>query len=152
MNKKYHVILDETERKAIQEIMHNENTPKSIRKRCDVLLHADEHAGKPATQEELSVRCGMSTVTVHKTIKGWDTQGIEYCLRRRHHETPPRTPIVTGEIEARIIALACGASPEGRCRWTVRLLAEKVVELGILDAVSYETIRTTLKKHNLNLT
>jgi len=77
---------------------------------------------------------------------------VEYSLRRRIHEKPPRAAIVTGEKEARIVSMACGAAPEGRTRWTVRLLAEKVVELGIMEKVSHETIRATLKKRNLSLT
>lgn len=151
MKQKYHVKLSETERKGIQKTLEAEKTPTGIRKRCNVLLQADEIAGKRATYEELSMRCGVSDVTVYFVIKEYATQGIEYCLRRRHPATPPNPPIVTGEKEARIVALACGEAPEGRSRWTVRLLGEKVVELGIMDTVSHETIRTTLKKHNSSL-
>ena len=152
MNRKYHVRLSEKERRYVQEIKNEEATPESIRKRCDVLLQADESVGKPATQEEISIRCGVCDITVYTVVKDCDTQGVEYCLRRRKHEKPPRAAIVTGEKEARIVAMACGAAPEGRSRWTVRLLAEKVVELGVMEAVSHETIRTTLKKRNLSLT
>ena len=152
MNQKYHVRLSADERKIAREIMGGEKTSKTVRKRCHVLLQADESAGKPATQEEIAMRCGVSNVTVYTVIKEYDTQGIAYCLRKRIHATPPNPPIVTGEKEARIVALACGEAPEGRSRWTVRLLAEKVVELGIMEAVSHETIRTTLKKRNSNLT
>lgn len=151
MNRKYHVQLSEIERKGIQELMTASETPKGIKKRCNVLLQADENAGKSGTQAELSVRCGVSDVMVYTVIKECATQGVDYCLRRRHTTTPPNPPIVTGEKEARIVALACGAAPEGRSRWTLRLLAEKVVELEIMDAVSHATIRTTLKKQNLNL-
>lgn len=151
MNRKYHVKLSEEERKTIQERINDEGISSIVRKRCNVLLHADENAGEPPTQEEISIRCGVSDVTVYTVIKEYDTQGIEYCLRKRVHRAPPNPPIVTGEKEARIIALACGSAPEGRARWTVRLLAEKVVELGIMETVSHETIRNTLKKQNLSL-
>lgn len=151
MNRKYHVKLSTGERNSIQEIMDDQATSTIRRKRCNILLHADERAGKPPTQEEISIRCGVSDVTVYKVIKEYDTQGMEYCLRRRTHATPPNPPIVTGEKEARIVALACGSAPEGRARWTVRLLAEKVIELGIMETVSHETIRTTLKKRSLSL-
>jgi len=144
--------MSEHERKWVQEVLEAKETPTSIRKRCNVLLQADENVGKPLTQEEISIRCGVCDVTVYKLVKDCDTQGVEYCLRRRIHEKPPRAAIVTGEKEARIVAMACGNAPEGRSRWTVRLLAEKVVELGIMEAVSYETIRATLKKRNLSLT
>jgi len=152
MKRKYEVRMSETERKMVQETLSEKKTPKSIRKRCSVLLLADENVGKPPTQEEISIRCGVCDVTVYILIKECATQGVEHVLRRRVHEKPPRASIVTGEKEARIVTLACGAAPEGRSRWTVRLLAEKVVELGIMEAVSHETIRATLKKRNLSLT
>lgn len=136
MNRKYHVKLSEEECKTIQERMNHERTSTIVRKRCSVLLDADENAGEPPTQEEISI---MSDVTVHTVIKEYDTQGIAYCLRERVHRTPPNPPIITGEKETRIAALACGSAPEGRARRTVRLLAEKVVELGIMETVSHET-------------
>ena len=113
MNKKYHVRLSESERKTVQEEMGEGKTPKTIRKRCNILLQADETLGKPATQEEISKRCGVSDVTVYQTVKDYDTQGLAYVLRRREHEQPPRKRIVTGEKEARIVALACGEAPRG---------------------------------------
>ena len=152
MNRKYHVRLTKEDRIHLQEHQSDIGIPKSIRKRCNVLLMADENAGIPPSQEEISVRCGVSDVTVYSLIKACDIHGVSYCLRRRAHNSPPNPPIVTGEKEARIVALACGAAPEGRSRWTLRLLSEKVVELEIMKSISYETIRSILKKHNLNLT
>ena len=152
MNKKYHVKLNELERKAILEEMEKSETPKTIRKRSNILLQVDETLGKPATQEEISKRCGVSDVTVYQTVKDYDTQGLTYVLRRREHEQPPRKRIVTGEKEARIVALACGEAPNGYAKWSIRLLRDKVVELQIVDAICPETIRTTLKKRNLSLT
>jgi transposase len=148
MNKKYRVQLSEAERKEVQETLVAKGIPPSIRKRCSVLLMADESIGKVPTQEEVAQRCGVCGVTVYQLVKGYTTQGLSYCLRRQKHETPPRTPIVTGEKEARIIALACSTPPQGRARWTVRLLRDKVVELQIVDSIGRETIRTTLKKRN----
>jgi len=68
---------------------------------------ADENVGTPPIQEEIAVRCGVSDVTVYKLVKEYATLGIETCLRRRTHKTPPNPPIVTGEKEARIIAIQC---------------------------------------------
>lgn len=104
------------------------------------------------TQEEIAARCGVSDVTVYHTVRDYCERGIEYALHFQKREKPPRPAIVTGEKEARIIALACGEPPAGFSRWTVRLLTEKVVELSIMPEVSRETIRRTLKKRNLNLT
>lgn len=150
MNRKYHVKLTDRERKEIQKVLNEAMTPKNIRKRCNVLLQADETAGKVPTQEEISVRCGVSDVTVYKLVKEYATQGLASCLRRRTHKTPPNPPIVTGEKEARIIALACSEPPEGYARWSIRLLRDKVVELQICESIGRETIRNTLKKHNLS--
>ena len=127
------------------------NTPKTLKKRCEILLLADEKAGQPMPQEEIAYRSGASDVTVYQTIKDFHLYGLAYVLRRRKHKEPPRKPIVTGEKEARLIALACAEPPEGFSRWTVRLLTEKVVEMSILPCVSRETVRRTLKKHNFDL-
>lgn len=151
MNRKYHVKLNKQERAEIQKVLNEAITPKNIRKRCNVLLMADETVGKAPTQEEIAVRCGVSDVTVYKLVKGYATEGLASCLRRRTHKTPPNPPIVTGEKEARIIALACSDPPEGYARWSIRLLRDKVVELQIVDTIGRETIRTALKKHNLSL-
>ncbi len=151
MNRKYHVELSETERHEVQKNLNEATTPKSIRKRCNVLLMADEAVGNIPTQEEIALRCGVSDVTVYKLVKGYATEGLASCLKRRTHEKPPNPPVVTGEKEARIIALACSEPPEGYARWSIRLLRDKVVELRIVDSIGRETIRTTLKKHSLSL-
>jgi len=152
MNKKYVVKLTEAERLLIFEMVDNKNTPKTIRKRCNVLLLTDTSVGKPIIQDEIALRCGVSDVCVYQTVKDYCLKGLEHVLRRREHENPPRKPIVTGEDEARIIALACGEPPEGFTRWTVRLLTSRIVELEIVPSIGRETVRATLKKRNLSLT
>lgn len=151
MNRKYVVELTSRERLTIFETVDAVDTPKTIRKRCNILLLADISAGRPMTQEEISVRCGVSDVCVYQTVKDYCMNGLDYVLRRRQHENPPRKPVVTGEDEARIIALACGEPPEGFSRWTVRLLTKRIVELQIVPSIGRETVRTTLKKHSLSL-
>lgn len=152
MNKKYTVELTEEERLLIFETVDANDTPKTIRKRCNVLLLADISVGQAIIQKEIANRCGVSDVCVYQTIKDYCINGLSYILRRREHENPPRKPIVNGEDEARIIALACGQPPEGFSRWTVRLLAKRIVELEIVPSIGRETVRTTLKKHSLNHT
>jgi len=150
MNRKYVVELNPAERGRIQETANSKSVSNTIRKRANILLLSDKSAGKPMKQEEISIRCGVSDVTVYHTVSDYCTQGLEYTLKfKRTKATNP--PIVTGDIEARIVALACGQPPEGFCRWTVRLITQKVIELQILENVSRETIRGTLKKHNLSL-
>lgn len=151
MNQKYFVSLSPQERKKIQEISTSKTSTPSIKKRASVLLLADHSSGQPMTQKEMAVRCGVSDVTVYHTLKDFCTHGFEYTLKfKRTKATNP--PIVTGDIEARIIALACSAPPVGFSRWTLSLLTQRIVELKILETVSKETVRTTLKKHNLSLT
>ena len=152
MNRKYVVELTEEERLLIFEAVDGKETPKTIRRRCNILLLADLSVGKSIIQEEIAARCGISDVCVYQTIKDYCQKGLGYVLRRRAHSQPPRKPIVTGEGEARIIALACGEPPEGFSRWTVRLLTKRVVELSIVPSIGRETVRSTLKKHNLSLT
>lgn len=151
MNKKYRVKLSEEDRREVLAILEGDRTPKSIRKRCNVLLSADETAGRPANHEEISMRCGVSPATVYNVVRDYGTQGLTYALRRRVHKEPPRKRIVTGEQEARIVALACGEAPDGHARWSIRLLRDKVVELKIVESIGRETIRTTLKKRNFSL-
>jgi len=150
MRKKYDIKLSEEERKAIQGVANDAATTQQIRKRANILLLADSAVGKPMTQAEMCVRCGVSDVTIFNTLRDYCTQGMEYALKFKRTKVC-NPPIVTGEKEARIVTLACGEPPDGRSRWTVRLLTEKVVELEIMDEVSRETIRTTLKKHGLSL-
>ena len=79
-------------------------------------------------------------------------EGVEAALKRKPREKPPREVIFDGAFEARLIALACSNAPEGRRRWTVRLLADKAVELDFAPSVSHMTVQRVLKKTNLNLT
>ena len=151
MNKKYHVKLNDSERERVQGMMNNAKTSKTYRKRCSILLMLDENAGKPSTQEEIAVRAGVSDVTVYNTLRDYAENGLEQSLKYQKPKEPPIKPIVTGEAEARIVALACGSPPSGYNRWTVRLLTERVIELEIMESVSRETIRTTLKKLNSDL-
>lgn len=152
MNKKYEVYLNKEEQKIAQRIVEDKRTSKTYKRRANILLMADESKGKSATQKEIASRCGVSVVTVFHTLRDYCEQGIENALKFKTPTQPSKKTIVTGEREARIVALACGEAPNGYARWTVRLLTEKVLELEILPYGSRETIRRTLKKQNLNLT
>jgi len=77
---------------------------------------------------------------------------IEMFLTRKKRETPPNQPKITGEIEAKIIATACSQVPEGYARWTVRHLANRIVELGYIESISFKSVQTVLKKRNIVLT
>lgn len=152
MNKKYEVRLQPNEREWIEQLIHADSTSPGIRRRCFVLLLSDENQGAIPKQEEIARRSGVSDVTVYYTVKDYCTRGLQETLRYRRRAEPARPSPITGEVEARIIALACSEPPKGYARWTVRLLTRRVIELNILESVGRETIRTTLKKQGLSLT
>jgi len=152
MGKKHRVELTNIERTYAHKVLDCAETARGFRKRASILIMLDTGVGKPESHEKIAARCGVSTVTVWQTAKDYCEKGIEHALAFQKPENPPRPAIVTGEKEARIIALACGEPPTGYARWTVRLLTEKIVELSILPVASRETVRRTLKKLNLDLT
>jgi len=120
--------------------------------RAKIILALDISGGRIAERHEaIAERLGISRQAVNNARNEFlEAKGLADFLQRKKRETPPIEPKVTGELEARIIALACGKSPEGRARWTLRLLAEKCVELHYADTISHMTISRLLKKRNLN--
>lgn len=152
MNKKYVVHLNDEEREKIQQLLHRKETSQGIRNRCLILMLVDESRGALPKQMEIAQRVGVSKVTIHHTVKSYCTYGLEPTLSYRKRPEPGKPAIITGELEARIIALACSEPPVGYARWTVRLLTKRVIEMKIMESVGRETIQTTLKKRNLSLT
>jgi len=152
MVKKYIVKLTPQERQIILTTIDSNSTPKTIRKRCNILLLADTSAGKPLTQSQIMTRCNISNVTIYHTIKSHCQKGLTHTLRKRKHQNPPRKPIVTDEDKAQIITLACSEPPKGYARWTLRMLTKRIVEQEIIPAIGRETVRKTLKKQNCDLT
>jgi hypothetical protein len=122
--------------------------------RAKIILALDTSKGRAAErQEALAKRLGVSRQTVINARQTFlAVKNVTLFLQRKRRETPPVPPKVTGEMEAHIIALACGKVPEGYARWTLRLLADKCVELRYSDTMSHTTISNILKKTNLSLT
>ena len=122
--------------------------------RARIILALDSSEGrKPEKQDDIAERIGVSRQAVNDAKREFQSaENVTVFLQRKKRKTPPVKPKVTGEVEARIIALACGEVPEGCARWTVRLLAEKSVQLQDVDSLSHMTISRLLKKHNLSLT
>lgn len=122
-------------------------------KRAQIILLLDTSIGKAVTFEEIAKKLDVSITTVTNVKKDFlSSESVSKFLQRKKRETPPVEPKITGETEARIIALACSEVPEGCSRWTLRLLAEKCVELSLIDSVSFKSVHRLLKKHNLSLT
>lgn len=104
------------------------------------------------TVAEIADTFNTTPTTVHNVRTSYVNRGLEATINRKKRETPPVPAKVTGDIEARIIALACGEPPEGYSRWSVRLIAEKCVELNYINSISHMTVSRILKKTNLSLT
>lgn len=151
-SKKYKVRLSAEERKQLEGLTKRGKHPAAIIKRANILLNLDENHGAVKRQSEIAEQLSVCIATIYTVSKEFAQKGLQATISRKMREKSPRPPIVTGDIEARIIALACGEAPDGRSRWTLRLLEEKVVELQIVDAISDNTIGRLLKKHHLSLT
>ena len=149
--KKYRVRLTGEERERLWRITKTGKHAAQEIIRANLLLHLDENHRAVGSQDRVAEECGVSTALIHKVSRQFVEEGLEAALTRKKRETPPIQPIVTGEVEARIIALSCSEPPAGYSRWTLRLLEEKTVELGIVPAISDNTIGRLLKKRRLSL-
>jgi transposase len=121
-----------------------------VRGRALLLCDRGEH-GPAWSVAEVAEALGVERSMIEHLKKRFVEEGLSTALERRQREKPPREVVFDGAFEARLTALACSPSPEGRQRWTVRLLAEKVVELNLTPSVSHMTVQRVLKKTNLSL-
>ena len=152
--KKNEIILTAEQRKELEKFSKTGIHSAKLIKRAEIILLLDtSESGKAVTFEEISRRLDVSVTTITNVKKDFfAAESVAAFLQRKKRETPPVEPKITGEVEARIIALACSEIPAGCARWTVRLLADKSVELQIVDSLSFKSVHRLLKKHNLSLT
>ena len=145
MQKKYIVRLSEAEREmALQVVKKLKGSSQQVR-RAQILLKAD--ADGPAwTDQQIADAYGCRRQTVENVRERLVTEGFDIALHGKRPAEPPRKPVLAGEQQAKVIALRLGPPPQGFANWTLRLLAEKAVELEIVESVSHETVRRTLKK------
>jgi len=147
VNKRYFVKLDKGERKELSELVKKENIAAKKRTHAQVLLLADCGRHGPAWKDEaIAEACQVTVRTVENVRKRLVLEGLESALNRKPQVRPSRRKILDGEKEAKVVALCCGSAPSGHARWTLRLLAERAVELEIVESVSHETVRRCLKK------
>lgn len=145
MHKKYIVRLSDAERRVCEDVIKKSKGSSQKARRARILLKAD--ADGPAwTDEKIGEAFGCRVQTVENVRKRFVTESFQSALEGKTRETSPTAPILDGEAEAKVIALRLGKPPAGYGRWTLRLLAARVVELEIVASISHETIRTTLKK------
>lgn len=152
MKPRYRVTLTEQERQELEAL----KTARTSVKRflyARALLLCDEGPQGPAWRvAEVAEALGVTPRTIEHLKKRFVEEGLPAALERKQPEKPRRPITFDGAFEARLIALACSAAPEGRRRWTVRLLAEKAVALNLAPGVSHMTVQRLLKKTNLSLT
>ena len=144
MNKKYIVDLADEERNRLRELVRS-GKHSARRMRCGhVLLKA--HAGW--TDQKISEALDIGIRTVQRIRQRFVQEGMEVALGARSRKPKPYRRKLDGRQEAQLIALACSEAPEGRTRWTLRMLADRMVELCYVDTVCHETVRRVLKKTN----
>ena len=144
MKKKYIVDLTQQECHRLEQLMRSgKHSARRIRY-AQALLKA--HAGW--TDQKISEALDISIRTIQRIRQRFVEEGMDVALGARSRKPRPYARKLDGEKEARLIALACSEPPEGRARWTLRMLAEKMVQLCYLDSVSHETVRQALKKTN----
>ncbi len=145
MEKKYIVRLTDEERRTLRSVIKKLNGSSQKVRRAQILLKADAD-GPNWTDKKIAEAFDCRTKTVENIRQRLVTEGFEVALNGKRRESPPRQKLFDGKQEAKVIALRLGEPPAGYANWSLRLLAQRVVELEIVDSVSHETVRRTLKK------
>lgn len=151
--KRYRVTLTAAERDDLEAMTRNGKTGAKRFIHARTLLLCDASTGQtPWSNLRIAEALGISARSVEHVKQRFVEHGIDVALERKKRVTPPRNPVFDGEKEARLIALACSPAPNGRKRWTVRLLAEQLVCLEVFGRISPATVHRALKKTSLSLT
>ena len=146
MKKKYPAILSDTERVQLKSLIAAGSAPARKLTHARILLKANQGSEGPGwVDEQVADAVEVSQPTLCRVRKQYVEEGLQAALNRRPPNREYRRKL-DGEQEARLVALACSEPPEGQARWSLRLLADKMVELEVVDDLSYQTVRRTLKK------
>lgn len=145
MNKKYRVRLTNEERKHLEKLVRKGKAHARKLLYARILLKADENGPASWTDERIADALEVSVATVARERRRYCEEGLEVALLPKKPGRARRR-VLDGRAEAHLIALACSNPPEGRGHWPLRLLADRMVELGYVESLSYETVRRTLKK------
>ena len=153
MSPRYRVTLTKQERDDLEALTKRGKAHARRFIHARALLLCDAGPDGPAwSVADAAEALGVTSRTIEHLKRRFVQEGLEAALERKAREKPPREVIFDGAFEARLIALACSDAPEGFQRWTVRLLADKAVELRLAPSVSHMTVQRVLKKTNLSLT
>jgi len=151
MQKLYKVTLTPEERIELKTLVSTGKSNAKKIKHANILLAVDENEHGRVSDADVAKQFHCHANTVANIRERFVEDGLEAALERKKRHTPPYQPIFDGHAEAHLIRIACSTPPEGRCKWTMQLLADKCVELNIVPTTSKETVRTVLKKTNLSL-
>jgi transposase len=145
LRKQHHIRLTPEQRAEAQAVLDQGRASTLTHRHACILLEAEDRPGRRVRSDrEVAERCGVSARTVARVRASFAADGFTTALRGRPH--PGAAPKLSTDQELRLVALACSAPPKGRARWSVRLLADRVVELAAMPDISRELVRTTLKK------
>lgn len=151
MTAKYRVTLSTEERETLSGLISKGRAAARKLAHARILLQADEAPGGPAwTDDRIASALHVGLATIPRVRQTWVVEGLEVALNRRK-PTGRQFRKLDGAQEARLVALACSAPPEGRACWTLQLLADRLVDLNVVDTIGRECVRTTLKKTNCSL-
>ena len=145
MHKKYIVRLCDQEREACHQVLTKYSATSQKARRASLLLKSDVQ-GPAWTDAQTAEAVGCRTQTIEKLRQRLVTEGFDIALHGKQRDTPPNPPLWDGRGEAKLIALRLGQPPEGYGQWTLQLLADQLVVLGVVESISHETVRRTLKK------
>jgi hypothetical protein len=149
---KYRVTLSPDERLELKGIVVSKKSSKLIRKRAYLLMALDDSVLPDSLSDEDAAKAlGMSGSTAQAVRRLFVLEGFEAALRGKPRANPPTPPKIDGELEARLVQMACSKPPQGYGRWSLRLLTSRFVELAYPDGISHETIRSVLKKTSSSL-
>jgi len=143
---KYRVTLSAGERAALEDLISKGRAAARKLTHARVLLLADDSQGRGCPDEAIVAALSTSPRTVARVRKRLVTEGFQAALDHRPQPARPDKIKIRGDVEQRLVGLACTDPPRGRCRWTLQLLADEMVVLGLVDAISLETVRQALKK------
>jgi transposase len=142
--------LSGEQRAELEQLIHKGKAAARVQTRARILLLSSESEGKSAASEaEIVAALHTSPATIYSVRSHFRTEGMQRALYDKPR--PGRPPRITGEVQAKLTMLACSTPPQGRDKWTLQLLADKMVELQYIEAISDQAVHDTLKKTNLSL-
>jgi transposase len=149
MGKQLCIELNEDQRAELERLIHAGNAPARKQTRARILLLSDRSQGQKRTDQEVAEAVLCSTSTVRSMRRRFVAGGLPGALNDKGW--PGATPRFTGEVQAQLTLLACSDPPKGAARWSLRLLADQMIELGYVEYISHVTVRELLKKTGLSL-